>query len=172
MNGNHRIAVLQERGYDEIDPPLAGRIGTSPRPRGGDWLEDEVAAWRATGVDHVVSLLTPDEQVELGLESEVELCSAHGIAFTSIPVQDRGLPMSRADFTGAADRLLREVQTGKTVLIHCRQGIGRASLLAAAVLAAAGLDGDSAFRAVERARGRPVPDTEEQRGWLLEALRH
>ena len=134
-------------------------------------MEDEVAAWRRAGVDHVVCLLTPPEQVELGLDGEADACAARGIEFTPLAVEDRGLPPSKRHFIGAAALLFQELQGGRTVLIHCRQGIGRASLLAAAVLIEAGLDGESAFEAVERARGRPVPDTEEQRAWLLAAVR-
>jgi hypothetical protein len=36
---------------------LAGRLAIVPRPRAGDWLDDEIAAWRAEGIDLVVSLL-------------------------------------------------------------------------------------------------------------------
>lgn len=31
------------------------------RPRAGEWLEDEIAGWRAQSVDIVVSLLEPAE---------------------------------------------------------------------------------------------------------------
>jgi protein-tyrosine phosphatase len=46
-------------------------------------------------------------------------------------------------------------------------GIGRASLVAAAVLRLLGLPGDEAFSRVQAARGLPVPDTDEQRQWLM-----
>src|SRR5437870_3377638 len=44
-----------------IEAPWQGRLAISPRPRGGDWLEDEVREWRLAGVEAVVSLLTSDE---------------------------------------------------------------------------------------------------------------
>ena len=147
-----------------------GRLATSPRPRGGDWLEDEVAAWRRAGVDHVASLLTPPELRELDIEAEAEECGRHGISFTSVPVEDRDVPTSARAFLEVADRLQAELQAGRSVLVHCRQGIGRASLLAVAILAQAGADGADAFARVGAARGRPVPDTETQREWLLTAL--
>ena len=49
--------------------------------------------------------------------------------------------------------------------IHCRSGIGRSSLLAAAVLAAAGVGVNAAFQQIEQARGLSVPDTPEQKTW-------
>ncbi len=50
-----------------IDGPWLGRLAISPRPRGNDWLEDEVRGWKQAGVDVVMSLLTEDERVDLGL---------------------------------------------------------------------------------------------------------
>ncbi len=52
------------------------------------------------------------------------------------------------------------------MVIHCRQGIGRASLMAACVLLLHGAGADEAFKRIEEARGRPVPDTPEQRAWV------
>ena len=45
-----------------VDGPWPGRLAIVPRPRGGDWLEDEVRAWREAGVDIVVSALEADEE--------------------------------------------------------------------------------------------------------------
>ena len=145
---------------------FAGRLALSARPRGGDWLEDEVRAWRQSGVDHVVSLLTAEEVRELDLEAEARQCGLQGLEFTSVPVEDRGLPPSAHAFMQTAHRLWMQLREGRGVLVHCRQGIGRSSLLAASVLVQGGVDGPLALEMIEQARGRPVPDTEEQRDWL------
>jgi protein-tyrosine phosphatase len=155
----------------ESEALASGKLAVSARPRGGDWLEDEVDAWRQAGVNHVVSLLTPSESHELDLESEMAACRAAGITFTAVPVPDRGVPDSASDFRRVAAELAAEVRAGAGVLVHCRQGIGRASMLAAAILADAGIDSEAALEMIERARGRPVPDTTEQRAWLASALR-
>jgi hypothetical protein len=55
-----------------IEGPWPGRLAIVPRPRGGDWLEDEIASWRRGGIDMVVSTLTEQESVELDLESVPE----------------------------------------------------------------------------------------------------
>jgi protein-tyrosine phosphatase len=52
------------------------------------------------------------------------------------------------------------------VAIHCRGGIGRSSLMAAAVLVQLGAAPEQAWDTVSVARGMPVPETEEQRAWL------
>lgn len=149
---------------EALEPRL---LATSARPRGGDWLEDEIVGWKAAGVCHVVSLLTSEEADELLLGAEGELCRKHGLGFTSVPVPDRALPESSASFLRVAAALYRWVVDGEAVLVHCRQGIGRASLLAAATACHTGLDGATALSAIAVARGRPVPDTDEQRDWLV-----
>lgn len=149
---------------DELEPCS---LATSARPRGGDWLEDEIIGWKTAGVRHVASLLTASENTELELESEAQLCRAYGLGFTSVPVPDRGLPDSSTVFLGYAELLHQKLMLGRSVLVHCRQGIGRASLLAATIAGYCGLDGTAALEAIEAARGRSVPDTEEQRAWLL-----
>jgi len=35
------------------------------RPRGGDWLQDEILALKRSGISILVSLLTPEEEDEL-----------------------------------------------------------------------------------------------------------
>lgn len=143
-----------------------GRLGIAPRPRGGDWLNDEVAAWRSSGVDCVVSTLTTREEAELDLSDEKTACRKHGLEFVSLPIPDRGVPSSPSAFCDALTEVIAHLDAGRTILVHCRQGIGRASLIAASALAATGESPDLAFVRIQRARGCPVPDTEEQRNWV------
>lgn len=51
-------------------------------------------------------------------------------------------------------------------MTHCRYGIGRASLLAAAVLVREGVDADEAWQRIGVARGHVVPDTDEQQHFI------
>ena len=71
-----------------------GRLGTMPRPRGGDWLEDEIRSLNELGVDVVVSLLENHETRELDIEQEQACCEAIGISFLSFPIRDRDVPQS------------------------------------------------------------------------------
>ncbi|MFJ9448299.1 hypothetical protein ACIRRH_41785 [Kitasatospora sp. NPDC101235] len=66
--------------------------------------------------------------------------------------------------------LAERLQGGAHVVTHCRAGIGRSSLLAAALLVLNGVDPDTAWKHIERARGLAVPDTAEQREWTTELL--
>ncbi len=142
-----------------------GRLAILPRPRGGDWLEDEARAWRSAGVDVVVSLLEEEEATELDIVSEAEACRATGIEFITHPLADRGIPPAPRAFADLIRGLEAKLAAGKGVGVHCRQGVGRSALLAACLLMAAGVEADSAWGRVAAARGRPVPDTSEQREW-------
>jgi protein-tyrosine phosphatase len=150
-----------------IEGVREGRLAVLPRPRGGDWLEDEIQSMRASGVNVLVSLLAREEAMELDLADEARYCGAAGIEFVSFPFADRGVPASAADALGLARRLAGLLAGGKAVAIHCRQGVGRSALVAACVLVSLGEGPEAAFTRVARARGCPVPDTAEQRTWVL-----
>lgn len=140
-----------------------GRLAIMPRPRGGDWLEDEVRAWRDAGVDVVVSLLEREEVTDLDLTKEEELSRANRIEFLSLPIADRGVPKSREAVSELLTKLTAYLRAGKNVAVHCRQGIGRAALIAVSLLTRLGVDPETAIEHVGTARGRPVPETAEQR---------
>lgn len=151
-----------------ISGPWPGRLAIMPRPRGGDWLEDEVYSWRRSGIDVVASLLTPDEIAGLDLTGEEALSRANGIQYLSFPILDRGVPSSRDAAAVLVARLTERLADGKNVAIHCRQGIGRAALVAVGLLVTSGLDSETAIQRVSAARGCPVPETPEQRRWIAE----
>jgi len=141
-------------------------LGIMARPRGNDWLVDDLRALKHAGVDVIVSALTAPEAEELGLIEEGEGCAQNGLLFIPFPIEDRSLPAHFTDFGVFVNKLLEHSRNGRSVVIHCRAGIGRSSLIAAAVLTRMGLSADEAFRLIEQARGRPVPDTPEQRRWV------
>jgi len=153
-----------------IEGPWPGRLAIMPRPRGGDWLEDEIRAWHAAGVKVIVSALEPTEATELDLGSEENLARTNGMEFVSIPIPDRGVPASAPALLKSLLPLEQGLSDGRQVAIHCRQGIGRSSLLAAGLLTLGGVSPEDAWQRIERARGRAVPDTPEQRSWLLQML--
>ena len=64
------------------------------RPRGGDWLEDEIKGWRKAGLDVVVSLLEKDEAAQFELGHEGDVAESKGVRFVSFPIPDRGVPAS------------------------------------------------------------------------------
>ncbi len=149
-----------------IEGPWPGHLAVSARPRGGDWLDEELLAWRSAGIDVVVSLLVPEEAVDLDLEQEKAYSAANGIEFLSFPIADREVPAPGMDIHRFLLEITSKLGQGKNVVIHCRQGIGRAGLIASALLIEQGLNPVNAIRRVSAARRSPIPETHEQRMWI------
>lgn len=149
-----------------IEQRFPGRLSVSSRPRGDDWLEDELYHFKTQGVNVVVSLLETGESSELGLAKEQQLCETLGIVFTSFPVADYSVPSSPSAAKELACKIKALLFEGQSVLIHCRQGIGRSGILAAAVLTELGMTLADALSEISKARGILVPETDEQRKWL------
>lgn len=151
-----------------IQAPIPGDLGIMARPRGGDWLETEIKELRHVGVHTFVSLLEYFETAHLDLQEEAALAQRHGLEFISFPITDRDVPQSKVATRQLIKGLLDRLAEGKKIVIHCRMGIGRSSLIAAAILLRAidGIDAEQAFRLIEESRGLPVPDTPAQRQWV------
>lgn len=149
-----------------VDGPWPGKLAISARPRGGDWLQDEMTNWRRAGIKTVVSLLTPEEESELDLASEETDAAAQGIAFISFPIPDRRAPASEAEIAKVLEKLAAALSAGNHAVVHCRQGIGRAGLVASCLLVSKGWDVATAVERIGEARGVPVPETSEQRHFI------
>lgn len=136
------------------------------RPRGGDWLQDEVRDWSNQGLQVIVSLLTSYEVAELGLADESVACQSAGLEFFCLPIEDRSVPDHLLDTVKLVDTLYALYSEGKKMGIHCRQGLGRSPLIAGCLLVRAGMAPEMAFAKIGAARGTIVPETAEQREWL------
>ncbi len=143
------------------------RLAFVLRPRGGDWLQTDLEIARHEGIDVLVSLLTPDDNEELGLTEEGRIARELGMIFVSYPIPDRCTPSDLTSFRALVLDLRNKVQVGMSVAAHCRGCIGRATVLLASVMIALGWDATAALRLIERARGFTVPDTPEQLEWIL-----
>jgi protein-tyrosine phosphatase len=148
----------------QIDGP--GALAITQPPRGGDWLDDDVAGLAQNGVGVLVSLLCDDEAGDLGLQDEAAVCAQHNIEFISLPVTDMCAPDEESDFIAEVHRLAGLVSGGASVAVHCRQSIGRSGVLAVSIAVATGLELENALEAVSVARGLRVPETREQLDWL------
>ncbi len=149
-----------------LDGTWPGKLAVAPRPYGGDWLKDDIANWKGAPIDTVLSLLTPEEEKDLDLRDEAGEVRAQGMEFLSFPILDRQTPVSEAKWFEVLDRVGRELSSGKNVLVHCRQGIGRSGLVAVCLLVKKGMSPGAAIESVSAARGISVPETSEQRDWI------
>lgn len=149
-----------------VEGPWPGKVALAARPRGGDWLEDEIIAWKRNGADVVLSLLTNEEELDLDLANEATTVRGQRMEFLSLPIPDRQVPYSETEVAAILDALDSALSAARNVVIHCRQGMGRSGLVAACLLASKGLDSRSAVKKVSAARGIEVPETREQRAWI------
>jgi len=148
------------------------KLAIMARPRGGEWLEEEVSGWKRLGIGTVASLLHKYEENELSISDEASLCAAHGIEFRSFPIKDRGVPEPASSFFGFADQLTSRVREGVSVAVHCRAGIGRSGLTVGSILLRSGVPAQDVFSLVSKARGLVVPDTPAQIEWFRSVGQH
>jgi protein-tyrosine phosphatase len=165
-----RPSTVYHRRVSEIfwiegDPQA--RLAIVMRPAGDDWLEDELRALKRGGIDTLVSMLEPWEAAELGLAREGPLAEEAGMRFLSFPIPDRCTPLETAAFRQFAGELARRLRAGERIGVHCRGSIGRSTVAAASALVHLGWSPRDAVLAIADARRFPVPDTDEQREWIL-----
>jgi protein-tyrosine phosphatase len=144
-----------------------GKLAIVLRPRGGDWLEDELRRIRSAGVQILASMLEPEEADELGLNDEAKLVANAGMEFFGYPIPDRTTPSENSTFRIFAALLATRVHSDQAVAVHCRGSIGRATITTACTLIHLGWSPRDSLAMVESARGCTVPDTLEQRDWIL-----
>ncbi len=142
-----------------------GRLSTMARPQGGGLLAGQMRQLAAAGVTICVSMLADAEMLELGLAAEPDAAGAAGIAFSRLPTPDFGVPDRTGTLALAAD-LASALRDDAGVVVHCRGGVGRSTVLAAAVLVREGLTAAQAVERISAARGMPVPETAEQRAFI------
>lgn len=149
-----------------IDSIGKGCLAIMAHPASAGNVASIICEIAALDFHQVVSLLEPAEAEALGLAQEAELVTAQSMKFISYAVPDMGLPVRSDDFARLAQNLFSQIEAGTNTLIHCRGGIGRSGLLAAAVLLQGGRDIQAAFAQVSHMRGKRVPETAQQGAWL------
>jgi len=141
-----------------IPGPWRGKLAVASRPRGGDWLDDEINGWRKAGLDVVVSLLEKDEAAQFELDHEGDVAESKGVRFVFVPdsgprracIHTRGAFSIQHDFCRA-----RSGQKRRGALPARDRAFG---LIAAGVLLASGMGVDKALAVVSAARGETIPE--------------
>ena len=151
-----------------IDPH---RIALTPCPLGRSSLPDQIAGWRANGVDSVVSLLETHEAKLRGVENEGRECESRGIHFRSFPIPDHGTPESQRELTDLVESLHSDLFRGKTLLIHCFAAIGRTGIVAACLLHILKIPEGEIFHLLRTSRGFDMPGTSKQVEWVKKYIR-
>lgn len=170
MNESSSLSLNSMTGVYWIRHDNHPRLAIVARPQGEEWLYDELLAMKYSGIDILVSLLEPDEALDLGLAKEHEFAQYAGMEFVSFPIPDGATPENMQNFCRLISRLAESIRSGKHIAAHCRGSIGRSTVIAASVLIELGWNAADALRLIEQARGCSVPDTEMQRRWILQFI--
>lgn len=145
-----------------VKAPAVGRLAVLSRPM----RDSHFSALKAAGVDMIVSMLEPTEADEVGLGEAAQSCERAGIEFLSVPITDHGIPSSFEVVEEAVEVAARQLRAGRGVGAHCYAGLGRSPLFVASVLILHGHSAPEAIAAVSAARGRDVPEMDQQHVWL------
>jgi hypothetical protein len=145
---------------------MAGRIGLTIAPGKRDrerlWDRDlaaDLARLRAFyRADVLASLMEDFEYGMLEIPDLQPRAEAIGIEVRRFPIVDVDAPREAelAAFTAYVDGLVAAATAGKTVVIHCRGGIGRSGTVAACCLVQLGLTSKAAIAATRAARAGAV----------------
>lgn len=136
-------------------------------PRGDDGLKTELIRIRQHGIETIVSLLEDREAMLLGLAKEGPLAKESGLLFLSYPIPDTHVPENIATFRRLVRGLADRLRGGESIGVHCRGSIGRSTVTVACTLIHLGWEPKVALAAIAVARGFDVPNTEEQKCWIL-----
>lgn len=145
-----------------------GNVAMSAAPKGNDWLEEEIKYLALRGITILVSLLEKSEIRELNLEEEKDMCEQNNIEFINFPIKDRQVPESKIQFSNLLQNIENALIENKKVLVHCRMGIGRTSLVCAGVLLKQGIKTKEVFDILSEKRTLKMPDTPIQKEWIEE----
>ncbi|WP_338760338.1 dual specificity protein phosphatase family protein [Bernardetia sp. ABR2-2B] len=148
---------------------ITEKLAIMPKPNSDENLEEDIINFSNLKVTIVVSLLTKEEKFDLGLQNEKAICEKYEIDFISIPIIDRSIPTEKQ--TIQIRELTKKINSildkNKKIIVHCRAGIGRVGMLCSAILIEQGLSNQEAIEKVSKARGVNIPDTEEQKKWIM-----
>lgn len=152
---------------------LRGRVGMTLAPgkkapgASGRWdrsLEADLDRIRnvfRAGV--LVSLVEDHELDALGIGALPAACARHGLDLVRFPIADGGVPASSAAFDALVADIVARATDGWNIVIHCRGGLGRTGLVAAACLVTRGHTPASALRAARAARPGAVETPAQER---------
>lgn len=147
---------------------LNGRLGITFLPGRRDYsrsLQDDLAVLAREKVDGVLCLISNDEFVRYGVETLLADYHSQHFDVKHLPILDGRVP-SIDEMVEMTTWLTACLESGKTILLHCVGGLGRAGTVAACFLRTRGLDGDSAIAAVRAARSLRAIETEVQEHFI------
>jgi len=147
-----------------VIPGVKGQIGLTSCPgmkdeyscfdHYGDSMTDDLLTIRNWGATALVTLLDESELLVLGVRDLPRKASALNILWIHLPILNLSIPDKKFDiqWTWAGPRLAQWLREGQRIVIHCKEGIGRAGLVAARLMIELGTPPEQAINSVQKAR--------------------
>ena len=144
--------------------------GKKARALNGDRWERDLGAdldrlVQIHGAQVLVPLIEDHELRSLGIDLLVAEAERRGLVVDRLQIRDGGLPERRA----AGDLVARigvHLNAGRTVVVHCRGGLGRAGTIGGCTLVSRGVAPEMALAALRAARGPGCPENSQQVGFI------
>lgn len=154
--------------------PWAPRVGLTIAPgkhasrlEGGLWerdMEADLARLRDVyKTSLLVSLCEVREMAAMRMSDLWDRCRAMGIEVLPFAIVDVSVPPSTAAAAPVVRAIVAAAEAGRTVVIHCRGGLGRTGTIAACALATAGHTGREAISLVRSARKGAIETRAQER---------
>lgn len=147
----------------------SGRLGLSMCPGlGPTGLQGDCRSISDQGIFRVVSLNEPESRRQVGAGGLAECLATYDILWQEFPITNFGVPDAAALelLPGLLDELVFSLTTGKSVLLHCFAGLGRAGTVAALLLVELGLKAQEAIECVRAYRPGAI-ETQVQEALIL-----
>ena len=130
-------------------------------------LEADLQTIQAWGASAVLSLVEPHEFARLGVPDFAQAIARTPLQWIQVPITDMATPgpASLAAWRAHGPALLRALNSGQRVLVHCAAGLGRTGMLVAKLLVLNGVGAEEAIAPVRRARPGTI-ETEAQADWV------
>ena len=173
MTDHARLPVSYEPPVDFLPAsvlPARGRLGMTCAPgawRPGRHLDSDVRLREDLAVlaeDHrvatLVTLLERHEIATLGnLSREARRA---GVSWLHFPIPDMGVPPRAEPARALVARILRTLERGENVVVHCWAGLGRTGTIVACCLVARGVPPPRAIALTRAARPGAVQRPEQE----------
>ena len=129
-------------------------------------MEAEVKDLKKQGITTIVSLLENHEIRELSIDGFDKECLKQAVNHIHYPMEDRAIPDSILQFDAFAKSLKERIDNDEKLLVHCRMGIGRSSMISAAILLNFDAKLQDVFSFISEKRELSVPDVMTQKDFI------
>lgn len=176
---NVRTSVTDPIEVDFLPTPdLAGAVGMTIAPGkktaslfGPPWRRDLATDLdrlvKVYGIDVLVCLVEDHELLGLGIPRLVAEAESRGMTVHRLPIRDVDVPDRMAPVRDLVATIADHARAGRSVVIHCRGGLGRAGTIAGCFLVDQGLTPDAAVETLHEVRSPNSPETYEQEDFIV-----